>query len=149
MGVTINMTSPVRVLVVDDFKPWLTFVDTMLAKELDIRVEGVALDGMEAVAQAQTLQPDLILMDIGLPIQSGIEAACQIINLAPRTRIIFVSQDRDPGVVRAALAAGGVGYVVKSYAGSELLPAMKAALQGKRYFSCGLSDLRLTETAGI
>lgn len=146
MEVTINKSSPIRVLVVDDFKPWLTFINAMLARELDMRIVGVALDGEDAVAQALTLQPDLILMDISLPIKSGIEAARQILRLVPQTKIIFLSQNRESVVVRTALATGGHGYIVKTDACRELLPAMEVVVQGKRYLSRALSGFDLAET---
>jgi len=118
----------------------------MLAKELDMRIVGFALDGKEAVAQAQTLQPDLILMDISLPTQSGIEAARQIMRLVPEAKIIFVSQHRESVVIETALAAGGWGYITKMDAGRELLPAMTAVVEGKRYVSSGLPAVDSTES---
>lgn len=142
----IKKTSLVRILVVDDFKPWLSFINTMLAREVDLQIVGFASDGRDAVAQAQALQPDLILMDISLPTLSGIEATRQIMRLVPKAKVIFVSQHREPVVARTALAAGGRGYLIKMDAGRELLSAVEAVVQGKRYLSSGLSGVELIET---
>lgn len=139
-------TSPVRVLVVDDFKPWMNFVQTVLEKVPGFRIVGVAFDGAEAILQSQLLRPDLVLIDISLPLMNGIDAARHIIRLVPDSRIIFVSQKCEPSVVQAAFAAGGQGYVAKFDVVGELLQAMEAVVEGKRYFSRKLLDLDLTET---
>jgi two-component system, NarL family, nitrate/nitrite response regulator NarL len=139
-------TSPVHVLIVDDFKPWLDFVHKLLDNVPDLRIVGVAFDGDEAITQAQLLRPDLVLMDISLPLTSGLDAARQIIRLVPDSRIIFVSQKSEPVLVQAAIAAGGRGYVVKLDVCRELLLAMEAVVEGKRYFSRGLLDFDFTET---
>lgn len=143
---TIYNASPIRVLIVDDSKPWMNFVHSMLDKESDVRIVGTAFDGYEAVAQAQILQPSLVLMDISLPKLSGIEAARRITSLVPGTKIIFVSQHRESGVVQAAMGAGGQGYVVKMDVVRELVQAMNSVVLGYRYFSTGLLGLDLPDT---
>ena len=81
----------IRVLVVDDYKAWRSFFSTALQKKPELQVIGQVSDGLEAVHQAQELQPDLILLDIGLPTLNGIEAACQIRIVSPTSKILFVS----------------------------------------------------------
>ena len=133
------MTRPTtRVLVVDDYEPWRRFVSTTLPKEPKLQVVSEASDGLEAVQKALELQPDLILLDIGLPTLNGIEAARRILQSAPKTKILFVSEQRSADVAEGALRTGAGGYVVKSYAATELLPAVEAVLQGKRFVSAGL-----------
>jgi len=95
-------------------------------------------DGLEAVQKAEELQPDLVLLDIGLPNLNGIEAARRIRELSPKSRILFVSEDRSWDIAGEALRTGANGYVVKSDAASELLPAVEAVLQGKQFVSSGL-----------
>jgi CheY-like chemotaxis protein len=87
------------------------------------------------VQKAEELNPDLILLDIGLPTLNGIEAARQITKLVPRAKIIFLSQESSDDVVQEALSLGALGYVVKPLAGSELLPAVKAVLEGTQFVS--------------
>lgn len=90
-------------------------------------------DGLEAVWNAEKLQPDLILLDIGLPSLNGLDAARRISQVAPKSRIIFVTQNDDADVRRAALDTGAHGYVLKAEAGKELVAAIDAALRGERF----------------
>ena len=137
-GVSLDIAS-VRVLVVDDYEPWRRFFSTTLLKRPDLRVISEASDGLEAVQQAQQLQPDLILLDIGLPSLNGIEAARRIREVSPASKILFVSENRSRDVAEEALRTGAGGYVVKSDAGSELLPAVNAVLESKRFVSASLT----------
>jgi DNA-binding NarL/FixJ family response regulator len=131
--------STIRILVVDDYEPWRRFVRLALLLHKKLEIIGEAADGMEAVTRAQELQPDLILLDIGLPNLNGIEAARQICVRAPQSKILFVSDNRAGDLVEAALQAGGVGYLVKSDAGTELLAAVESVLQGKPFVSASVS----------
>ena len=117
----------VRILVVDDSPIWRTFLMGHL-QNAGLRALYVAYDGVQAVAKAQSLQPDVILMDISLPRLNGIQAAAVIRNVAPKAKIVFVSGNTDPEVKRAALDAGGCDYVVKSLAGRELISAIRLAM---------------------
>lgn len=132
--------SSVRVLVVDDSEPFRRFICKTLAKRPNLKVVCEVSDGLEAVQKAEELQPDLIFLDIGLPTLNGIAAARQIRTLAPESKIIFVSQESSPEVVHEALNLGARGYVVKTRAESDLLAAVDAVLDGRRFFSGGLSD---------
>jgi DNA-binding NarL/FixJ family response regulator len=132
--------SAARVLVVDDSDLWRGYILTKLHDER-IEVIGIAMDGEDAVQQALVLQPDLVLMDIRLPGISGIEAARRIWRGSPGSEILFLSNDADPCVVRAAFNAGGRGYVLKSLAALELVAAMNAVLRGEPFISIGLKGL--------
>jgi DNA-binding NarL/FixJ family response regulator len=125
----------IRILVVDDYEPWRRFVLTTISKEPGLEVVAQVSDGSEAVEQAQQLQPDLIFLDIGLPSLNGIEAARQIKNLCPQSKILFMSENRSPDVIEAALSTGARGYVIKSDAAKELLLAVTTVLEGKRFVS--------------
>ena len=104
---------------------------------------GEVSDGLEAVHRARELQPDLILLDIGLPTMNGIEAARAIREISPRSNILFVSENRSADIVREALGTGLGGYVVKSDAARELLVAVNAVLEGKRFVSASLTGYGL------
>jgi len=125
--------------VVDDFAPWQRFVVPKLRENDNLRVAAVASDGLEAVLKSEELQPDLILLDIGLPTISGIEAARRIRKVAPKSKILFLTQELDVDVARVALS-DGQGYVVKSDADKELITAVEAVLQGKKFVSLQLSS---------
>jgi DNA-binding NarL/FixJ family response regulator len=130
--------SLVRILVVDDFEPWRRFVLSMLKKKRELQVICEASDGLEAVQRAEELHPDLILLDIGLPRLNGIEAARRIQKVASKSKILFLSQESSADVAQEALSVGALGYVIKAHAGSELLTAVEAVIQGKQFVSASL-----------
>jgi DNA-binding NarL/FixJ family response regulator len=125
---------------VDDFAPWRRFVIAKLRENQKLRIVGVVSDGLEAIQKAGELQPDLILLDIGLPKVNGVVAARRIRNVAPNSKILFLSQELDFHVAQAALNEGGHGYVVKSDAEKELFAAVDAVMQGKRFVSRRLAS---------
>jgi DNA-binding NarL/FixJ family response regulator len=132
------MANANTILVVDDYGPWRQRICSMLEARLELRVVAEAADGLEAVQKAQKLNPDLILLDIGLPILNGIEAAIRILQAAPDTRILFLTESSNKDVVRAALKTGARGYVLKTDAGNELLTAMARILGGDDFVSSGI-----------
>jgi len=99
-------------------------------------------DGLQAVEKAQELQPDLILMDIGLPGINGIEAARQIRTLVPNAKIIFLTQESSPEVIQEAKSLGASGYVFKIEAETDLLAAVEAVLHGRQFFDDGTGSRR-------
>ena len=139
--------TPIRILVVDDHDPFRRFVVSALAGQENLQVIGEVKDGLQAVQQAEILQPDMILLDIGLPGLNGIEAASQIRQVASDARIIFVTQEASPEVVQKAFRLGAWGYVIKARAGAELLAAVQAVSQGRQFFSDGLGGHAKLPTA--
>ena len=129
----------VRILVVDDYEPWRSFAISTLQRQPGWLIVGEVPDGLKGIERAQELQPDLVLLDIGLPTLNGIAVARRIRALAPNTQILFVSENRSGDIVEEALGTGAVGYVLKSDAASDLLPAVASALQSKRFVSRSLS----------
>ena len=132
-------TPPIRILVVEDNEPFRNFISSMLRQHANLQIICEEKDGLQAVQQAQALQPDLILLDIGLPGLNGIQAARRIREVASSSKIIFLTQESAPEVVEEALASGAHGYVVKTQAGSELLTALETVLRGSRFVGCGLN----------
>jgi DNA-binding NarL/FixJ family response regulator len=127
---------PVRILVVDDYEQFRRLIRTILDRPT-LRIVGEASDGLEAIQKATLLQPDLILLDIGLPKLNGLKVAEQIRQLAPHSKILFVSQESSADVVQHALDSSALGYLQKTRAG-ELLTAIDSVLAGKRYVSTSL-----------
>jgi DNA-binding NarL/FixJ family response regulator len=132
--------SVIRILVVDDFGPWRRFVALALQKHSHLQIVFEASDGLQAVQKAEELQPDLILLDIGLPMLNGIEAARRIRSLAPNAKILFLSENDSSDIAEAALNTGAKGYVIKSDAGRELLPAIRAVLEGEQFVSARFAN---------
>ena len=123
----------VRIVVVEDHEQFRRFIYSTLEKAPELQVVDIASDGLAAVQKAEELQPDLILLDIGLPKLNGIEAARRIRKLSPESKILFVSQELSADIVREALGTGASGYVVKTDAGRELLEAVRAVLRGELF----------------
>ena len=139
-------TSSARILIVDDFEPWRRQVCSMLQTRPELRVIAEVGDGLEAVQKANELKPDLILLDIGLPNLNGIDAAYRIRQVAPDAGIIFLTQNSDRDLVRAAMSMGARGYVLKTDAGRELLPAVARVLGGHDFVSSGIKGGDSDET---
>ena len=118
---------------VEDSEHFRKFFCATLRKRPELQVVGEVIDGLEAVERAEQLQPDLIVLDIGLPSLNGIEAARQIRKVSPKSKILFVSQESSTDVVQEALGTGARGYVVKTDAGGELLEAVDAVLRGGQF----------------
>ncbi len=136
-----------RVLIVDDYEPFRRFVRSTLGEKRDLQVVGEASNGLEAVHKAEELQPDLIVLDLGLPTLNGIEAARRIRQLCPESQILILSQESSAEVVQEALRLGAQGYVVKTQARTELLSAVDAILQGRQFVSSELSNHKLADAA--
>ena len=119
----------------EDFQPYRAFVIGLLNRGCAAHGLDEASEGLEAVEKARQLQPLLVLIDIGLPRLNGIEAARRIRDASPKSKIIFLTQETSPEVISEAEKLGASGYVFKSEAESKLVPALEAALDGKRFFS--------------
>lgn len=135
--------SGIRILVVDDYELYRHFVASALSNQPKLQIIAEASDGLVAVQKAEELQPDLILLDIGLPKLNGIEAARRIRKVSPNSKILFVSQETSPDLVQAALGTGANGYLVKVDAGTKLLTAVDSVLEGKVFLSGSLGTQAL------
>jgi DNA-binding NarL/FixJ family response regulator len=125
----------VRILIVDDHEAWRRWVYSELRRQQHLQVVGEAADGLEAIRKAYELKPDIILLDINLPNLNGLEAATRIAQSTPDSKIIFLSTQSDPDLVRQALSTGATGYVFKADAKTELLAAIAAVIQGRGFVS--------------
>ena len=125
-----------RILIVDDFADFRRFIPSTLQQDARFQVIGQASDGLEALERAQELQPDLILLDIGLPKLNGLEVARRVRTLTP-AKILFLSALSDPDLVQQTLSLG-VGYVDKACPQSDLLSAIEAVLRGEQFVRPGV-----------
>lgn len=130
-----------KILVVDDHDIVRRGICSVLSRDPALQVIAEAADGEDAVKKAHELQPDLILLDISLPGISGIEAAKQVRQISPNSRIITLTQHDSQQMVQDAFRAGAVGYVLKSEAGRELLTAIRTVVGGGSYVSAKAGSL--------
>lgn len=142
-------TSSIRVLVADDVEYFRRFFTATLRRRPGFQVVGEAADGLDAVAKAKELQPDLVVLDISLPHLNGIEAARQICKLVPHARLLFVSMETCPEIVEETFRIGGSAYVAKADAGTGLLAAVDAILEGRRFVSRRLAGPVFTPAASL
>lgn len=117
----------------------------ILEKHEDLIVAGEADDGRQAVALADQLQPDIVVMDIAMPNLNGIDAAKQIVAKHPRIEIVFLSMNSDETYVLRALKSGAKAYLLKDSAEADLIEAVRSVRQGKSYFSPAVSKTLLEE----
>ena len=127
--------SAVRILVVDDHEMVRSRLCSLLRSRPEFEVVCEASDGLQAVEKAQALQPGVVVLDISMPVMSGIEAVPKIRQVAPDAQILFVSQHNSLSVVRTALSIGARGYIVKSDASADLVDAVLAVSQGMEFVS--------------
>jgi DNA-binding NarL/FixJ family response regulator len=135
----------VRILLVEDFEPFRTKVRSLIQQRAEFRVLCEVSDGLAAVQKAADLQPDVILMDIGLPSINGIEAARKILHTNPQSRILFLTQESSSDVVSAAFNLGARGYIVKMDTRKDLLPGIDAVMRGEKFVSASLKRRSVSE----
>jgi DNA-binding NarL/FixJ family response regulator len=127
------------VLLADDNRLLVERVAELLAPSFD--VVGTAHDGKELILKALRLTPDVIVVDITMPILTGIEAVHQLRNTGLRTKFVFLTIHSESEFLEACLAEGAVGYVLKTQMTGDLIPAINAAVAGKQFVSSGISIL--------
>jgi DNA-binding NarL/FixJ family response regulator len=125
-----------RVLVADDHAIVAEGICALLAKTCD--VIGIVSDGRELIAEAPRLNPDVIVIDVGMPMLNGVEAAERIRELLPNTKFVFLTMQDDANLAAAVLKFGAVGFVLKHAAASELLTAVTQVLEGRAYITSKL-----------
>ena len=123
----------IRVLIVDDHAVVRTGIRLLLGQEPDIEPVGEAGTGREAIFEARSLKPDVILMDVVMPDQTGLEALPTLLHEHPETKVLLLSMQDDPRYVREAFSAGASGYVLKEAADAEVVNAVREVARGGRY----------------
>lgn len=131
--------APIRVLLADDHRTVRESLRLMLEQQPDIEVVGEAGDGRQAIQAAETLHPDIVIMDIAMPETSGLMAARTMRHKCPAVRIIMLTRYSDDAYFQELLRAGVSGYILKQSASSELLHALRAVAQGGEYLDSSLA----------
>ena len=135
----------VRILLADDHTLVRQGIRRILEEHADWEVVSETSDGREAVRQAVEIQPDVAILDIGMPQLNGLEAARQITRRAPSVRVLMLSMHADEAYITQAVEAGATGYLLKDSADVELVKAVTAAIQGRSFFSPRVSAFLLDE----
>lgn len=138
---TMRSNGPIRVLIADDHAILRSGLRMLLGAQADMEVVGEASDGAEAVRQAASRQPDVLLLDVSMPGMGGLEALRQIRQRAPGVRALVLSQYDDESYLRRALEWGAAGYVLKRAADTDLLSAIRAVARGEVYLDSSLTRL--------
>ncbi len=140
-------TDTVRVLLADDHDILRDGLKALLTMAGDISVVGEARTGREAVAEAERLRPDVVLMDITMPELDGVEATRRIRQTAPEVRVLFLTMHEAEEYFFRALRAGAAGYVIKRTAASDLLAAVRAVARGESFLSPSVAHALVTDYA--
>lgn len=134
-----------RILLGDDHTLVRQGLRKILEERPDWRVVGEAGNGREAVEMATALKPHVAVLDIGMPVLNGIDAARQIVKRQPQIRVLMLSMHADDAYVVRALGAGAAGYLLKDSAGTDLLSAVAALAAGRSFFSPAIAQLMLDD----
>jgi DNA-binding NarL/FixJ family response regulator len=126
----------IRVVLADDNIQVLEYVRDFLSANC-CEVVGMVTDGQAAIEAATKLVPDVVVLDLSMPVLNGIEAAKRMLEANPSTRIVFLTVEKDPDTCRAALETGTCGYVLKPRLATDLIPAIELAKDGRRFVSPG------------
>ncbi|HEY6072003.1 MAG TPA: response regulator transcription factor [Anaerolineales bacterium] len=140
---------PIRILLADDHGILRAGLRNLLNMEEDMQVIGEASDGSQVLQMAEQLHPDLILMDISMPNMGGIEALPHLTERVPEAKVLMLTVHEDEGLLRKAIRAGALGYVVKRAAEAELVTAIKTVMQGNIYIHPAMTRVLLKDLVPV
>lgn len=132
---------PLRILLADDHTIMRNGLRLLLERQSDFAVVGEAANGREAVDLTSREKPDVVIMDIGMPVLNGIEAAKRITEAQPQTAVVILSMHSDESYILRALKNGARGYLLKDSAEADLIGAVRAVASGKAFFSPAVSKV--------
>jgi DNA-binding NarL/FixJ family response regulator len=129
----VALKAKIRVLLADDHETILARLRALLGK--DFEIVGAVNNGRDAVAEVLRLDPDVLVIDISMPVLDGLQAVTRLSSAHRRTKFVFLTVHEDEDFVAAAFSAGASGYVIKSHVTTDLVPAIREALQGRTFVS--------------
>ena len=132
-----------KVLIADDHEIVRQGLRSMLEAQRECQVVGEAADGRQAVAMTKELNPDVVILDIGMPTLNGLEATRQILKLRPQTKVLILTMHESDSVIREVLDAGARGYILKTDAGRDLVTAVDSLRRNKTFFTSRVSQMIL------
>jgi DNA-binding NarL/FixJ family response regulator len=131
----------ITVLIADDHLILRDILQLLLETAGDIQIVAMASNGQEAVEKAAEYHPDVVIMDVSLPVMNGVEATKQILAGCPETRVLMASAYDTPYHIRRSVQAGALGYLLKDVASRELVSAVRSIHNGNRYFSNRIAEI--------
>ncbi len=133
----------IRIIIADDHQLFREGLANLLADSKEIEILAQAGDGREAIDKAKELKPDVIIMDIGMPVLDGVEATRQLLQESPGARVIALSMHADKQYIKGMFEAGACGYLFKNCAYNELIKAIRAVHEGKKYLSERITEIMI------
>jgi DNA-binding NarL/FixJ family response regulator len=133
----------IRIIIADDHQLFREGLANLLADSKEIEILAQAGDGREAIDKAIELKPDVIIMDIGMPVLDGVEATRQLLQESPGARVIALSMHADKQYIKGMFEAGACGYLFKNCAYNELIKAIRAVHEGKKYLSERITEIMI------
>jgi DNA-binding NarL/FixJ family response regulator len=131
----------IRVMIADDFEMVRAGLSSILAKQNDVEVIGEVTNGLEAVRFVAEHSPDVVIMDLTMPVMNGVEATRQIVAQSPKVKVIALSIHYDHSIVAEVLKAGASGYLLKDSASDELVTAVRTSQRGETYLSSKVTQV--------
>lgn len=134
---------PLKLLLADDHEIVRQGLRSMLEAQRDCQVVGEAADGRQAVTMTKELNPDVVILDIGMPSLNGLEATRQILKMRPQTKVLILTMHESDSVIREVLDAGARGYILKTDAGRDLVSAVESLRRNKTFFTSRVAQMIL------
>lgn len=134
------MANTIKVVLADDHRDILISIATLLEKLPNIHIVGTAENGKKALDLAQSTHPDVIILDIDMPILNGLQVSARLQTTNPEVKILIFSIYDEPSIVRAAFHQGANGYVLKNQAASDLVKALEKVARGERFISAPVAN---------
>ncbi len=139
---------PIRIIIADDHRLFREGLVNLLSESKDIEIVAQAEDGRDVVLKAKEFNPQVVIMDIGMPIINGVEATRQLLKELPSAKVIALSMHSDKQYIKGMLEAGASGYLFKNCAYDELIEAIHTVNSGKKYLSDVITEIMIQDYLG-
>jgi DNA-binding NarL/FixJ family response regulator len=139
---------PIRIIIADDHQLFREGLANLLADSVDIEILAQAENGNEAISKAKELEPDVVLMDIGMPVLDGVEATRKLFDELPSMKVIALSMHANKQYIKGMFEAGASGYLFKNCAYDELIKAIRTVYNGKKYLSDAITEIMIQDYLG-
>ena len=139
--ITTQQSLPIKVLLVDDHAVVRDGIRARLESSADFSVVGEAVNGREAIQKVEELEPDVVLMDISMPVMNGMDAARYLRESHPETKVVILTMHEHKEYIQGVIRCGAQGYIVKDVTAQEMISAIKTVMSGETYYSSCVSQM--------